>query len=395
MATFRLPHFSSHETLAAIDRRRLIAFLDPHRDYFAGCGVELPSVDSEQEIDCEGLVRAFLSPGETTPRELIDSLYYVDGMSTPQAMEDLLEGLREARLPIDVADDVTPADLAVQVWLQYPDLLERKHAEQYLLNPRSFEHYLTDDPDVGAFTIPDAESLHRLETVLNDWFEGHKRGRTARVFIFPRPDAVWFMVRHGEPYKREGSVVGDEPSSVAYRPLKYDVLVYTPARKELRVNAKLKGERKLYRTEFGRHLFGGVNTFTEGAKYTLEPLRVSGEQALVCSDVPGVESITLAELHYRWGGKHREYEIVRASDLFAAMKDRNAYIPNAPTLARALFRVKFADVKQARSVIVTLPTRAQYTRDEDCDLIEAWLKQRGFLNVCDDDSHAHPVLAGA
>jgi hypothetical protein len=76
-----------------------------------------------------------LSPDETTPKELIDSLYYVDGMSTAEAMEDLLEGLREARLPLDVADDVTPADLAVYVWLHFPDLLERKHAEQFLLNP--------------------------------------------------------------------------------------------------------------------------------------------------------------------------------------------------------------------------------------------------------------------
>lgn len=395
MAMFRLPHFASPEILAAIDRRRLIAFLDPYRDYFASCGIELPARDSGDGLDCESLVRAFLSPGETTPKALIDSLYYVDGMSTPEAMEDLIEGLREARLPLDVADDVTPADLAVHVWLHYPDLLERKHAEQFLLNPRSFEHYRTDDPDAGAFMKPDEETHRRLEAALNDWFEQHKRGRTARVFIFPRPGAVWFMVRHGEPYKREGSVVGDEPSSVAYRPLKYDVLVYTPDRKELRVNAKLKGERKLYRTEFGRHLFGGQNYFTEGAKYTLEPLRLAGEQALVCSDVPGVEWIVLKELHYKWGGKHSEYEIVRANNLFAAMKDRNKFIPDTPTLARALFRVKFVDVKQVRSVIVSLPTKAQYTRDEDCDVIEVWLKQRGFLDVDGNAPDAQSVLVGA
>jgi hypothetical protein len=162
MATFRLPHFSSPETLAAIDRRRLMAFLDPYRDYFRSCRVDLPTRDTD-EIDLEGLVWVFLSPSEATPKELIDSLYYVDGISTAAAMADLLEGLRGARLPLDVADDVTPADLAVQVWLDYPDFLEQKHAEQYLLNPRSFEHYLTDDPDAGDFAMPDAATHSRRD----------------------------------------------------------------------------------------------------------------------------------------------------------------------------------------------------------------------------------------
>jgi hypothetical protein len=398
MATFRLSHFSSPEVIKAIDRRRLVAFLDPHRAFFKTRGIDLPAVASDGEPDYDALVRVFMSPDESTPKDLIDALYYVDGMSTAKGMEDLIDAAREARLTLDAADDVTPADLAVQVWLRDPELLERKQAEQYLLNPKSFEHYLTDDPDAGSFQTPDADTLRRLEAVLNDWFEQRKRGRTARVFVFPRDDAVWFMVRHGEPYKREGSVVGVEPSSVAYRPLKYDVLVYTPALRELRINAQLKGERQLYRTEFGRHFFGSQNYFNDGVKYTLEPLRDAGEPALVCADVAGMEWVRLKELHYNWGGAHGEYEIAKANDLFAALKDRGGRsIPKTPALAKAVFLVKFVSAKRARTVTVKPPNTALYARDEDSDLVEEWLKKRGFLNVYvdADDQTLDPLLASA
>ena len=42
MATFRLSHFSSPEIIKAIDRERLVAFLDPHRAFFTARGVALP-----------------------------------------------------------------------------------------------------------------------------------------------------------------------------------------------------------------------------------------------------------------------------------------------------------------------------------------------------------------
>ncbi len=398
MATFRLSHFSSPEIIKAIDRERLVAFLDPHRAFFTARGVALPPPGSGGEPDYDALVRVFMSPEENTPKELIDALYYVDGMSTAKGMEDLFDAAREARLNLDAADDMTPADVAVQVWLRDPELLERKQAEQYLLNPKSFEHYLTDDPEAGPFKPPKAETHRRLEDVLNDWFEHRKRGRTARVFVFARDDAVWFLVRHGEPYKREGSVVGVEPSSVAYRPLKYDVLVYTPDLKELRINAQLKGERQLYRSEFGRHFFEGLNYFNIGVKYTLEPLREVGEPSLACTDVAGMEWVRLKELHYNWGGAHGEYEIAKANDLFAAMKVRGGRtIPKTPALAKAVFLVKFAAAKRARTVTIKPPNTALYARDEDSDLVEQWLKQRGFLNVYADadDPALDPLLASA
>jgi hypothetical protein len=395
MAAFRLPHFSAPDVLQRIDRVRLLAFLAPYRAFFADRGLTLPDPVSSTPIPFEQLVHVLMSPDGDTPHELIDALYYVDGMATDERMHSLLTAARDAGLKLD-GESVTPADVAVQVWLLAPGLLARQHAEQYLTNPRSFEYFQTDEEPPPRLLIPGGETTTALEDQLADWFAEHRRGGIARVFAFDRPDGIWFLVRHGEPFKREDSFQGAEPTSVAYRPLKYDVVVYDPALGELRIHAQLKGEKDLYRRAFGRHLFGRDDFFPDGIKYTLEPLRDDGEVSLACTDVAGLDWVKLRELHYRWGGPQSLYEIVRANDLFAALRDCGKPIPDFPTLARAVFQVKFAGVERPRLVTVKPPNVAFYDRDQDGTPIEQWLSQRGFLDVHQDsDQVPDPLLAHA
>src|SRR5205085_1209169 len=139
------------------------------------------------------------------------------------------------------------------------------------------------------------------------------------------------------------SADGKESTSVAYRPLKYDVLQYLPRAGELRVNARSKWEKTLYREQLGKHVFGRADFFQPAQRYTLDPLYECGEAALGCVDVIGVEHVTLIELELYWGGRYGETEIWKADDLFAAMKERHRSIPEAVPLLRAVFRVKFKE----------------------------------------------------
>src|SRR4030067_605692 len=149
-----------------------------------------------------------------------------------------------------------------------------------------------------------------LQTDLDDWFERKKRGRGSRVFVFPRKDAVWFMIRHGDPYKREGIFEGKEPVAF-FQPEKYDVLVYDPSLGDIRMNASSQGGKDLYRRKFGLHVFGNEDFFTVRKKYTLEPLR-KGDASIACEDVTGSESVTLKQIHFSLGGAQREVEIRQA-----------------------------------------------------------------------------------
>lgn len=379
MPTFHLRRFSSPETLRAMAPVHLLAFLEPYRDYFASHGLRLPT-DPDGDVDFEQLVRHFMLPELGLPKELLDALFLVDEMSTPWGMDVLAAAARQRRLPLQRDEATTPADVAAQVWMLDPSLLESKHAEQYLLKPRSFEHYFSDRPTPSALGFADEEACRAMERDLDDWFEEKNRGRGTRLFVYHQENEVWLLVRHGEPFKREESLQGQQTGSVCYRPLKYDVLVYRPDVGELRINARSAGQKQVYRQLVGRHFFGDRDHFPGDVKYTLEPIRAQGERCLVCVDVPALEEVVLREVEFYWHEPVNMVEIRKSDNLFLSLWFRNAQALEEAEITRAVFQVKFADAKRPRSVTIRAGNRAQYTRDSDVDHVEQWLRLRGFLH---------------
>ena len=379
MATFALRRFSCPETLKAIAPARLLAFLKPYRRFFLSRGLALPQPRSEGELDYKDLAKVFMAPDAKTPKELIDALYFVDEMATPEGMDALLVEAEKHKLKLACGSDHSPADIAVQIWLRNKDILERKHAEHYLAKVRSFESYQMDRSKKATFKPPSAKQLDALANDLDGWFEGKKRGRGAKVFMCERADGIWFLVRHGEPFKREESLEGIDASSVCYRPLKYDVLVYAPQIRELRINARSKGEKQLYREKFGKHLFGHEDIFPGTEKYTLKPLRDMGEDSLSLADIEGIDWIRLLEVQFFFGGNPWEVVTRKSEDIFALFTSRKKPFPDGGRIIRATFKVKFSDAKTPRSVVIKPSNIAQFTRDDDSVLVEQWLEARGFI----------------
>jgi hypothetical protein len=232
-----------------------------------------------------------------------------------------------------------------------------------------------------------------MQRELDDWFERHRRGRGCRIFIYPEADRVWFLVRHASPWRREGSIENGKPTCVLYRPEKHDVLVYEQTIGELRMNAEVKGEKKLYRECFGRHLFGSADFFGGSGKYTLEPLRADGEKALACGEVPEIESIKLCEIHYYWPGETPETEIRKSEDVFKVLRARGACMPERPQIVQAVFEIKFHGSRTPRKATVRTHN-SSLSRDDDGVFIEKWLAARGFvLDQCADSaSRANKAL---
>jgi len=387
MATFNLRRFSDPDGLKRIRPEHLLALLRPHEAFFNGRKVELPPDGHADGLDYPALVDVFITPGSDTPRELADALFLIHEMATTEGMDALVDEAAKNGVVLNSSPQPTPADVAVQLYLLRRDLLERKHAEQYLLRPRSYEHFQTTAKEPPELKTPTERTLRALEHDLDDWFEKKHRGRGSRVFCWVRDDGVWFLVRHGEPYKREGSIEDGESTSVFYRPEKHDVIVYDPAIGEIRINARSKGEKELYRTKFGLHLFGDKDFFPGTSKYTLEPLRTDGAKSLVCADIDGMEWAKLREIQYYWGGAFHEIETRKADDYFAALEARGRTMPAKARIIRAAFQIKFADSKTPRSVVIRPSNIAQYTRDADSALVEEWLTRRGFILTEKEDEH--------
>ncbi|HMN39503.1 MAG TPA: hypothetical protein PKE29_01565 [Phycisphaerales bacterium] len=392
MAMLDLRWFTNEESLRSITPRYLFRLLSPHAVYLRSRGFTIPGLGIGELLDYDALRGILLHPDRATPPRLIDALYFVNELATPDAMDDLLGELEARGLCIDDDQEHAPIDVAIQVWLLDPDMLQEKHAEQYLARPRSFQYFQTERPTIPEFVLPTAEARRALEESLDAWFVDHKRGTGARIFVYPREDRILFLVRHGDPYRREGSMENGEPGSVAYRPLKFDVLEYNPRIGEIGINAGTDGEKLLYRHAVGRHFFNDENFFPGTAKYSLEPLQCDGEASLVCSDVDGIEWVRLKEVHFYWGGAEGEVEVRKAKGVFAAYAKRNATFPRA-RIIKAVFEVKFTDCKTPRSVCIRPSNVAQYTRDHDSVHIEEWLNRRGFIIQREVPTNAESVLA--
>lgn len=380
MATFSLRKFSEPGRLKTIRPDRLITFLAPFSDYLERRGCILPSVPSS-EIDYKALAGILMHPEDSVPREMVDALYFVHEMADDEQMDELLASAKERRLALDTDDDSSPADIAVQVWLAAPDLLQEKHAEAKAIRQKNFVYFAGRHGKRRSFPHTNRDVLRLLERSLDDWFREHRRGEGSRVFVFDNGRKVWILVRHGMPFRREGSVRQGGRSSVEYyRPEIHDVLIYDTEMDDLGVHAGTKGEQDLYLRQIGAHLFGDPEYFPRADKFTLDPLIKHGRAILQCDDVPGLEGVSFVEYHRYWGGDFKELEIKKATEIFGALDDKH-YLLAGGRMVRAVFKVKFAGSKRPRSATIRPPNIAKYDRDSDSDIIETWLRLRGLIKL--------------
>jgi len=391
--SFRLKRFTNVAILKRIDFPLLLDFFESDsvfREFLVRRGLTWTR-DAEQ-FDYAELARILMSPGVDTPEAFLDALYFVDNLADGDCYDRILQEAQDAGIDLGT-EDPSPEDLSLRVWLADRNILERVHAEQYRLRPKKFESYFAGHADLPDLGYPSDVVLSALEADLNEWFDFKKKGRGAKVFPFPKEDGFWFLVRHGQRIKREGTVKADDSSgSVFYRPEKFDVLIYYPETGELAIYAETKGEREAYCTQFGRHLFHDEAFFcfdAPVAKYTLQPLIELGRDALACGDVEGVEYLHLYNLHYVRESNMRNKRTIWGDDVFTDLETNGPdLIEPGLTLVKAKFRVTFTGGRE-RIVSIEPPNVASFDRETDNSMIYDWLIKRGFILTIDAEAEEH------
>lgn len=378
MPTFNPRRFTEPKVLRSIGRRHLLDFLKRFETYLAGCGIDLPEADDGREIDYDQLSFILASGAHGPPPDLVDALYLLADLSTAEGLDALLDAAAAAGIAID-GEEHTPADVAVQLWLLDPTLLEQQQARQFVHRPRSFDYFPMSraDQPVPKCRQPSDRALRTIERALATWFASHKRGDRCEVRAFPEDHRILFLVKHGEPLRRE-EVDSPSSASLLYRPMKYDVVIYEKTLGELCANAQTIGEKRLYCRVFGQALLGDEEFFGEADKHTLDPLRVDGESALLCDDIDGIDFIRLVEIHYLWPGDPIETEVRRSKDIFRGLRNRGKTMPQRPKIIAAKFEIKFTNGPNVRRVKVT-PHNATFVRDDDSDAVTRWLEARRFV----------------
>lgn len=387
MATFNPRVFTNPSRLKEIAPDRLSRFLLTWSNYFLGKGLNLAAIDTS-DMPFDTIAAILMNPDQDVPESMVNALYYVHETASHEPMEELIERAEKAGLEIEHDEKSTPADVAVQIWLAKPDLLERQHAETVAFNRSNFTYFagrnIKSPPQGLGLTISDAQ-CREMEALMDPWFEKKRRGRGSRVFVFPHESRIWILIRHGMPMRREGEHKEDGKDSIAfYRPQKDDVLIYDTEVNEIGVNAGTKGECALYLETIGAVLFGDSAYFELAERYTLQPLIDHGPACLVCEDIPGLSRVRLVEFGRVWDGTVPEYENRRSDDLFDTYGDDWATRLRLGRLSYAKFKIGFEGEKKERSVMIRPVNVARYERDSDTSLIETWLKARGFWKLTNE-----------
>lgn len=394
MPTVNLRRFSEPDTLREIAPAHLLTLLEPHREFLAGRGLILPPAGSTDEPDYETLASMFLSPDDI-PQGLVEKFHLVKQMSSHDAMDTILDTVREREVPIDFAPDSSPMDIAAQLLLKHRDLFHELHADKSVARYRGFTYFVGEK--IENFEMP--ANFKKLEATLNDWYELHQRGRTAKVMYRQKDSKFWIYVRHAEPIKREGCVgmTDNRSGSMIYRPERHDLVIFDPSAGELGVHADCKDEPELFRQAFGLHLCGDRDFFPHSRrKYTLEPLKVNGAASLDCSGIRGMDSIKLKELEYETPGEIWARRRIQAADVFKVLENDGDSIPEDAEMRQAKFAVKFHDTKRARTIIVRPSNYAQVGRDDDAVIMDEFFRRQGFvLQQEETPVNGHEVLAHA
>ncbi|TWU04175.1 hypothetical protein CA54_60570 [Symmachiella macrocystis] len=391
MADYRMKRLSNPGVLRSIDRKNLSGFLTQYRDFFARRGLKLPEKSKGGRLNYDKLITILMTPDEETPHELLDALYLIDELSTPDAQAALINEFhaRSGEMEIFVVsfpenltlDNPSPADVALCMWLYDRNVVVRVHAEWAMPNATRFYYFRSSESELE---FPDRieEALSNLQTELGNWFESQKWGRSTEIFDFGGDVDRWFLVRHGQPYRRLEGWNGKSIVSIEYQPLIYDAIVFDGEHGLLKVKpcSHPGPEAELYRNLVGKHVFGDDRMFSEDQVFSLEPLKDYGQRSLGCGANEGLDSIRATGLIWHFQDVYGRVETWNSDNIFSSSTDLEGDVVETAALIEAEFNVVFSGETNPRPFRLQLPNIAKFSRNEDISLIERWLTEQRFMD---------------
>ena len=380
MATFNPRRFVNVEILRQVDQENLIVFLKNYESYLLERGFSFGKND-DGEIDYEKLVEILLRPTANVDKDLIERLYLLHEVAETKRYDDLIR--HAEAVGVVLSNRETSADVALRIMLINPDQLQRFRAEIQISKMKTYIHFVSDAEPPEDFPAPTAADIDRLRKVMNNFFDRRCRGGGCRIFIDAAQSGnkYHFLISHGMNYTREGTIENGKSSSVAFHPENHDVVIMDVRRNRLAIYNKShqKGERQMYARAFGATFFGDTDHFYQDSIFTLEPLLSKGKDALVCSDIEGIDEVRLVELHVRYKSKYDDSCIMKSTDIFASMSDDNLPLPKNGNLIEAKLQFRMSGAQQPRNATVSPFGKTRYDRNQDGDKIEEFLQKREFM----------------
>ena len=379
--------FTQSLLLTSVERGLFRDFLGRFEPELAARTLSLPDPNLSHEEYSRSLTRLLMAPAGL-PKALWEALTDVEEMAHAEGRERLQDAISQEENGLKrFRDDSSDLDFAIQAWLHYPQVFKQKKAEIQMSRLSAFEYFRAPAPvkHASCRIPPDKATLNRLIHCIDTWYAQHLKGAgTTRIDVYPKGDERLFVIHHGDGCMRV-PVTGQPQRHVAhFRPERDDVVVYSPEFNELRINARTKGETRLYRQAIGMHLFGDALYFSEENTYTLEPLRELRERVLDVSGITGVDRIVLKEFHVQTGETEATTRKFCAEDLFAyagITGVANDLFPDGYMICLAVFDFYFTGEQKPCSVHVCPPNKLKLPRRCNHRTVLRWLSLCGMKHM--------------
>jgi hypothetical protein len=381
MKTLKLKRFSHLTALKKVHSTLLKRLFDHFSAHFAELRIDPPDPSFNPDEYVLAALKLINNP-KTLPVQFLDALSALDDLSSPTAFKSIESAPEWPALKPTLLPDSSRQDIVLQLWLQAPELITKLHNRLRLVRLSSFEHASHPVPP-GAQPPPvdpqDKLAILNLTMALDAWFANNNRGsETTRIEVYPIGPDFYFLIRHGGLFRHAAKVERQRTEFLHYRPERDDVVIYSPACHELRVNARSAAERNLYIAEFGAHFFGSPQYFSHRKTYSLEPLRVLGSDCLTAPASRGLGKIRLAEIEYKIPGENRSIVATADSDPGCLFKAGPNPIPQDSLLTRAIFEIQMAGSARFHPLEIKPPNFLKLSRSCDPDVIMSWLAHNQF-----------------
>ena len=382
MAGSNLRKFTNPGFLRALEFSNLIKLLRKFDGYFSGVvHFEYDGIEQEK-FNFDRLAAILVDQmmvGEYA--ELFDAFALIGAMSS-DSREDILREFIDAQpYSNEAGDDMTAADLAVLVYLHDPEKLNEIDVEFTATKKKSFAMRATRR-DLSSLEIT-KEHLAVFEEQLNSVFVSKHRGKTAKVYTPSREgDEYWFIIRHGDSFKRQGTVAKEKESkTLAFQPESFDLLVLNICSGELRICVPSDPQwlEECYAQTLGKALFNDFSAFEDRRNNELERLKELGEKALVYSGTAAVKRLDLISLRFLHSPDCPMIDqlTTSAGDLFRDMRSVNYNIAGVGTILEAKFAVKIGN--KEKTITLKNNNRSGYDYDEFGVVVDEWLRSVGIL----------------
>jgi hypothetical protein len=128
-------------------------------------------------------------------------------------------------------------------------------------------------------------------------------------------------------------------------------------------------------------------------RITLDPLWREGPDALSPAAIPGLNAVTLREVHSICDNLTCDHYVRVADDLFAYGNAADGYhdlFPPACTMTQAVFDFYFAGSSKPRRVTLSPPDNVITENSSDAEIVQQWALLHGFVTSLESARRCAP-----